>query len=113
MGGMGYRFEPLYDKLLVRPDSAEEVRNGIIIPDTAKDRPRTGKVLEVGQGRRHPETGEFTALMVKPGDVVMFGKYAGADMELNGEQLLLMREDELFGLVHIPVVQAAKAEPAA
>ncbi len=95
-------FEPLYDRILVRrTEEAATPTGGIIIPDAAKEKPLEGLVLAAGQGKRN-EAGEFTAagaLVVKPGDTVLFGKYAGAEIKLDGEELLIMREEEVLGVV--------------
>lgn len=92
-----YAFQPLYDRILVRPKEQDErTQGGIIIPDVAKERPREGLVLEVGTGRLL-EDGSLRPLQVEPGDMVLFAKYAGSDIELGGEKLLILSEAEVLG----------------
>jgi chaperonin GroES len=94
-------FEPLYDRVLVRRFTEDiQPQGGVIIPDAAKEQPLEGEVLAVGPGRRN-EAGEFTpsgALLVKFGDHVLFGKYAGTEIKIDGEELLVMREEEILGV---------------
>ncbi len=94
---MGFR--PLHDNVLIkRLDAAEEKWGGIIIPDTAKEKPQEGKVLAVGPGRRL-EDGSRRAPAVAQGNTVLFGKYAGTEITIDGEELLVMRESDLLGII--------------
>ncbi len=93
------QLRPLHDRLVVRRvEQQEESKGGIIIPDTAKERPLEGEVLEVGSGKRL-EDGSVAELAVKKGDRVIFGKYAGTEITVEGEEHLILREDEVLGVV--------------
>jgi chaperonin GroES len=95
---MAPNFVPLHDRVLVRRlDEQETTRGGIIIPDTAKDKPQEGEVLTVGKGKIK-EDGKVIPLEVKPGDRVLFGKYSGTDINIGGEEYLIMREEEVLGI---------------
>jgi chaperonin GroES len=90
--------KPLGDRVLVRPDVAEEkTASGIIIPDTAKEKPQRGTVVAVGSGKY--ENGTKIDMIVKSGDVVLYGKYSGTDLNLDGEDFLIMRESDILGIV--------------
>jgi chaperonin GroES len=90
---------PLHDRILVTRIEEEEQRvGGIIIPDTAKEKPQQGKVIAVGKGRIEKD-GKVTPLDVKPGDVVLFGKYAGQEIKIDGTEHLIIREEEVLGIV--------------
>jgi chaperonin GroES len=90
---------PLYDRIVVRRiEEQETVRNGIIIPDSAKEKPQEGEVVAVGQGKRL-ENGKLVGLDVQVGDRILFGKYSGSDIKLDGEEFLIMREDEVLGVL--------------
>jgi chaperonin GroES len=90
---------PLHDRVLLeRVGEAEEKVGGIIIPDTAKEKPQQGKVVAVGSGRV-TDKGEVLPLDVKAGDTVLFGKYAGAEIKLEGKDYLIVREDEILGVI--------------
>ena len=92
-------FTPLHDRILVRRvDEAETVRGGIIIPDSAKEKPQEGKVIAVGKGKSNDE-GKVFPLDVKAGDSVLFGKYSGTEIKIDGEEFLIMREEEVLGIV--------------
>ena len=94
---MGFR--PLHDRVLVRRVEAEEkTAGGIIIPDTAKEKPQEGEVIAVGAGTRD-ETGKLVELDVKPGDRILFGKWSGTEVRVNGEDLLIMKESDILGIV--------------
>ncbi|MFW5834521.1 MAG: co-chaperone GroES [Pseudomonadota bacterium] len=94
---MGFR--PLHDRVLVRRlDAEEKTASGIIIPDTAKEKPQQGEVIAVGPGARD-ENGKVTALDVKPGDTILFGKWSGTEVKIDGEELLIMKESDIFGIV--------------
>ncbi len=91
---------PLYDRLLVRRfDEEERTKGGIIVPDSAKEKPAQGEVVSCGQGRMSDE-GKLTPLTVKKGDKVLFGKYSGTEVKLEGNEYLIMREDDVLGVVH-------------
>jgi chaperonin GroES len=92
-------FRPLHDNVLIRRiDPAEEVRSGIIIPDTAKEKPQEGEVLAVGPGKLQDD-GTRRPLAVSVGNKVIFGKYAGTEVTVDGEELLIMREADLHGVL--------------
>jgi chaperonin GroES len=92
-------FTPLHDRILVRRVEEEEVtRGGIIIPDTAKEKPQEGEVISVGKGKSNDE-GKVFPLDVKAGDRVLFGKYSGTEIKIDGEDFLIMREEEVLGIV--------------
>jgi chaperonin GroES len=92
-------FRPLHDRVLVRRVEAEEkTAGGIIIPDTAKEKPQEGEVVAVGSGARG-EDGTVTPLDVKSGDKILFGKWSGTEVRVNGEDLLIMKESDILGIV--------------
>jgi len=96
---MATKFTPLHDRILVR--RVEEVgttRGGIIIPDSAKDKPSEGEVIAVGRGKSNDE-GKVFPLAVKEGDHILFGKYSGTEIKLDGEDFIIMREEEVLGIV--------------
>ena len=96
---MTTNIQPLNDRVIVkRIDEGEQVRGGIIIPDTAKEKPQEGEVIAVGLGK-YREDGSRQPLDVHAGDRVLFGKYGGSEIKVNGEELLIMREDEILGIV--------------
>jgi chaperonin GroES len=102
------KFTPLHDRILVRRvEEAETTRGGIIIPDTAKDKPQEGEVISAGKGKVNDE-GKVFPLAVKEGDRILFGKYAGTEIKLDGEDYVIMREEEVLGIVS----GAAKKETA-
>jgi chaperonin GroES len=93
------KVRPLHDRLLVRRrEEKEEARGGIIIPDTAREKPMKGKVLAVGNGRVL-ENGKKLPLDVKVGDEILFGKYSGTEIEIDGEEVLIVREDEVLAIL--------------
>jgi chaperonin GroES len=93
------KFRPLGDRLLVkRVKEEEKTKGGIIIPDTAKEKPIEGQVISVGNGKRL-EDGKVAALDVKAGDHVLFGKYSGTEIKLEGEEHLILREEDVLGIV--------------
>ena len=96
---MATRFRPLQDRVIVKRTEEKEERSagGIIIPDTAKERPQQGKVVAVGPGRR--EDGKVLALDVRVGDRILFGKYSGTEIKLDGEEHLILREEDILGVV--------------
>jgi chaperonin GroES len=102
------KFRPLHDRVVVRRITAEEkTAGGIIIPDTAREKPMEGEVIAVGAGARN-EQGQIVALDVKAGDRVLFGKWSGTEVKLDGEELLIMKESDIMGIVETTVA-AAKA----
>ncbi|WP_127519917.1 co-chaperone GroES [Mesorhizobium sp. Z1-4] len=93
------KFRPLHDRVVVRRvDSEEKTTGGIIIPDTAKEKPSEGEVIAVGSGARD-EAGKVVPLDVKAGDRVLFGKWSGTEVKLNGEDLLIMKESDIMGII--------------
>ena len=92
-------FRPLHDRVLVRRVEAEEkTAGGIIIPDTAKEKPQEGEVIAAGTGNK-AEDGKVTPLDVKTGDRILFGKWSGTEVRVNGEDLLIMKESDILGIV--------------
>jgi chaperonin GroES len=92
-------FTPLHDRVLVRRvEEDDTVRGGIIIPDSAKEKPQKGEIMAVGKGKSNDE-GKVFPLDVKAGDHVLFGKYSGAEIKIDGEEFLIMREEEVLGIV--------------
>src|SRR5947209_20178386 len=92
-------FRPLHDRGVVRRLTAEEkTAGGIIIPDTAKEKPMEGEVISVGPGARN-EAGQLVPLDVKAGDKILFGKWSGTEVKLNGEELLIMKESDIMGII--------------
>ena len=93
------KFRPLHDRVVVRRlESEEKTKGGIIIPDTAKEKPQEGEVVAVGSGARD-EAGKLVPLDVKTGDKVLFGKWSGTEVKLNGEELLIMKESDIMGII--------------
>src|SRR5579862_122331 len=102
------KFTPLHDRILVRRiEEAETTRGGIILPDTAKEKPQEGEVISVGKGKI-TEEGKVRPLDVKDGDRILFGKYSGTEIKLDGEDFIIMREEEVLGII----TGAAKKETA-
>jgi chaperonin GroES len=96
---MTTNIKPLHDRVIVkRIEESEQVRGGIIIPDSAKEKPQEGEVIAVGEGK-YRKDGSRQALDVKVGDRVLFGKYSSSEIKIDGEELLIMREDELLGII--------------
>jgi chaperonin GroES len=96
------KFRPLHDRVVVRRLTAEEkTKGGIIIPDTAQEKPMEGEVIAVGAGARN-ETGAIVALDVKAGDRVLFGKWSGTEVKIDGEDLLIMKESDIMGIIDAP-----------
>jgi chaperonin GroES len=93
------KFRPLHDRVLVRRIEADEkTAGGIIIPDTAKEKPQEGEIVAAGAGAKD-ESGKVTPLDVKAGDKILFGKWSGTEVKLNGEDLLIMKESDILGIV--------------
>jgi chaperonin GroES len=100
-------FRPLGDRVLVRRvEEEEKTRGGIIIPDTAKEKPQEGEVIAVGPGSRD-DSGKLQALDVKAGDRILFGKWSGTEVKLNGEDLLIMKESDILGVLEPEAARAA------
>jgi len=90
---------PLYDRIVVkRLEEQEQVQGGIIIPDTAKEKPQEGEVVAVGKGKRN-DKGEFVAMELEAGNKILFGKYSGSDIKIDGNEYLIMREDEVLAVI--------------
>jgi len=93
------KFRPLHDRVVVRRvDAEEKTAGGIIIPDTAKEKPQQGEVLAVGPGKRD-ESGKLVPLDLQAGDQILFGKWSGTEVKVDGEDLLIMKEDDIMGVV--------------
>src|SRR6202047_4754886 len=104
------KFRPLHDRVVVRRlDAEEKSTGGIIIPDTAKEKPMEGEVIAVGPGARN-EQGQVVALDVKAGDRILFGKWSGTEVKLDGEELLIMKESDIMGIVEgVPAIKKKAA----
>ncbi len=103
------RFRPLHDRVVVRRiDAEEKTAGGIIIPDTAKEKPQEGEVLAVGPGARD-ESGKLVPLDVRKGDRVLFGKWSGTEVKIDGDELLIMKESDIMGVLET----SARAKAAA
>jgi chaperonin GroES len=94
------KIRPLYDRIVVKriEDDTEKTAGGLFIPDSAKEKPQQGEVIAVGQGKRS-EDGKLMPLDVKAGDRILFGKYSGSDIKMDGEEYMIMREDEVLGVL--------------
>ena len=96
---MGVKFRPLHDRVVVkRLDGEEKTKGGIIIPDTVKEKPQEGEIIAVGPGTRD-EAGKLSPLDVKAGDRVLFGKWSGTEVKIDGQDLLIMKESDILGVV--------------
>ncbi|MBT3069606.1 co-chaperone GroES [Rhodomicrobium sp. Az07] len=96
---MSVKFRPLHDRVVVRRlEEEERTKGGIIIPDTAKEKPQQGEVIAVGPGARNEE-GKLVSLDVKEGDRVLFGKWSGTEVKIDGEDLLIMKESDILGIL--------------
>ena len=103
------KFRPLHDRVVLkRIEEEAKTAGGIIIPDTAKEKPQQGEVVAVGPGARN-EKGELLALDVKAGDRVLFGKWSGTEVKLDGEELLIMKESDIMGVIDEPVAKKKAA----
>ncbi|MBK0399944.1 co-chaperone GroES [Limibaculum sp. M0105] len=92
-------FKPLHDRVLVRRiESEDKTKGGLIIPDSAKEKPQEGEIISVGEGARK-DSGELIPMSVKPGDRVLFGKWSGTEIKLEGEELLIMKESDILGIL--------------
>ena len=97
---MATNIKPLHDRVIIRriEDSTDKTAGGLFIPDTAKEKPQEGEVVAVGQGKRNDE-GKLIPLDVKAGDRILFGKYSGSDIKVDGNEYMIMREDEVLGVI--------------
>ncbi len=103
------KFRPLHDRIVVRRlESEEKTKGGIIIPDTAKEKPQEGEVVAVGPGARN-EQGQVVALDVKAGDRILFGKWSGTEIKIDGEDFLIMKETDVMGVVEAQAEQKQAA----
>jgi chaperonin GroES len=103
------KFRPLHDRVVVKRIEAEEkTAGGIIIPDTAKEKPQQGEVVSVGPGGRD-EAGKLIPIDVKPGDRVLFGKWSGTEVKLDGVEYLIMKESDIMGVLDVPVAKKKAA----
>jgi chaperonin GroES len=95
------KIRPLHDRIVVKriEESADKTASGLFIPDSAKEKPQEGEVVAVGNGKINEKTGERTPLDVKAGDRILFGKYSGSDIKVDGEEYMIMREDEVLGVL--------------
>ena len=94
-----HNIQPLFDYVLIKPLEAEtKTPSGIVIPDTAKEKPQEGKIVAVGKGKT-TEEGKLIPLDVKTGDKILFGKYSGTEIKVEGEELLIMREEDILGII--------------
>ncbi|HKG21946.1 MAG TPA: co-chaperone GroES [Blastocatellia bacterium] len=106
---MTTNIKPLHDRVIVkRIEEGEQFHGGIIIPDSAKEKPQEGEVIAVGEGK-YKEDGSRQALDVKVGDRVLFGKYSSSEIKIDGQELLIMREDEILGIIRRTGVAASSA----
>jgi chaperonin GroES len=98
---MATTIKPLHDRVIVRriDDTTNQTAGGLFIPDSAKEKPQEGEVIAAGDGK-YKENGERQSLDVKAGDRVLFGKYSGSEIKIDGEELLIMREDEILGIIN-------------
>ena len=103
------KFRPLHDRVVVRRiDAEEKTKGGIIIPDTAKEKPQEGEVVAVGPGARD-ESGKLVPLELKAGDRILFGKWSGTEVKIDGEDLLIMKESDVMGVIEGAAAPARKA----
>ncbi len=103
------KFKPLHDRVVVRRIEEDvKTAGGIIIPDTAKEKPQEGEVVAVGPGARN-EQGQLVALDVKKGDRILFGKWSGTEVKIDGQDLLIMKESDILGIIEAPAKGAKKA----
>ena len=109
---MATKFTPLHDRILIRRvEEADTTRGGIIIPDSAKDKPQEGEVISAGKGKISEE-GKVRPLDVKEGDRILFGKYSGTEIKIDGEDFIIMREEEVLGILTGATAGATKKETA-
>jgi chaperonin GroES len=92
--------KPLSDRVIVKPSPAEEVtKSGIFLPDTAQEKPQKGEIVAVGTGKVAEESGKAIPMSVKVGDIVLYGKYSGTEIKIDGEEYLIMRESDIFAIL--------------
>jgi chaperonin GroES len=104
------KFRPLHDRVVVRRlEEEERTKGGIIIPDTAKEKPQQGEVVAVGPGARNEE-GKLVTLDVKEGDRVLFGKWSGTEVKIDGEDLLIMKESDILGVIETGAAEGGKGK---
>jgi len=104
------KIRPLYDRIVVkRIEQKEQMQGGLYIPDSAKEKPQEGEVVSVGKGKRQEKDGNIVPLDVQVGDRILFGKYSGSDIKLDGEEYLIMREDDVLGVLEGKPQVAKKA----
>ena len=110
---MATNITPLHDRVILRriEDNVNQTAGGLFIPDTAKEKPQEGEVIAAGSGK-YKEDGTRQALDVKKGDRVLFGKYSGSEIKLDGEEFIIMREDEILGIINRAGEKAAKEQTA-
>jgi chaperonin GroES len=103
------KFRPLHDRVVVRRiESDEKTKGGIIIPDTAKEKPQEGEVIAVGPGARD-ESGKLVPLDLKAGDRILFGKWSGTEVKIDGEELLIMKESDIMGVLEVSAARSKAA----
>jgi chaperonin GroES len=103
------KFRPLHDRIVIRRiEGDEKTKGGIIIPDTAKEKPHEGEVIAAGPGARD-ESGKLVPLDLKAGDRVLFGKWSGTEVKIDGEDLLIMKESDIMGVIEVPSTSKKKA----
>src|SRR5208283_4613054 len=108
-GAIRMKFRPLHDRVVVRRLNAEEkTAGGIISPDTAKEKPMEGEIVAAGPGARN-EAGQLVALDVKAGDRILFGKWSGTEVKIDGEELLIMKESDIMGIIEVTVAKKKAA----
>jgi len=108
LGGSGMNIRPLYDRIVVKRIEDQETKiGGLYIPDSAKEKPQEGEVVAVGKGKRL-EDGKVVPLDVQKGDRILFGKYSGSEIRIDGEELMIMREDEVLGVLEGAPKKATK-----
>ena len=108
---MATKITPLHDRVIIKriDDSTEKTAGGLFIPDTAKEKPQEGEVIAVGEGK-YKKDGTRQTLDVKAGDRVLFGKYSGSEIKLDGDEFIIMREDEILGIIQRASVAAGSAD---
>lgn len=93
------KVRPLFDRIIIRREEPkDEIKGGIVLPDTAKEKPLEGTIIAVGKGKRS-ENGEFLSPVVKEGDKILIGKYSGTEVKVNGEELVIIREDDILAVI--------------
>jgi chaperonin GroES len=112
IGGNAMKLQPLHDRVVIRRVDAEgKTAGGIFIPDTAQEKPMEGEIVAVGPGARN-DKGTIVPLDVKPGDRILFGKWSGSEIKLDGEDLLIMKESDVMGVIEGPSIAIAKKKAA-